>query len=194
MNSRKPMLTIPITDSTRATTSSGSLRLVAAIAAPQALLWLETGVGILAGRLEDGRRMPLEGIPGVPPAWGEALLHAGDFHGLPVWLLDTPPDAMESQPAWAPAFPVWLAAAAGASNLIHSSAGSALDVGADSIEVGSLVLVARPMPYGLIEKPLWRADPVMLTGFGPLLVTAAVATALVPLGQLLARRGAVSRA
>lgn len=53
---------------------------------------------------------------------------------------------------------------------------------------GALALLWVPMPFGLNESTLWPSDPALLRGFGPLLVTAALASALVPLARWLARR------
>jgi purine-nucleoside phosphorylase len=113
------------------------------VSAPHALFFLGTGAGVLPGRLEEARRLPLSLAPGVPAAWGEALLHYGELNSLPVWVIeDAPADADDGEPAWAAAFPVWLAAAAGAVSLIHTAAGSALDLGADSLALGTLALVS----------------------------------------------------
>ena len=113
------------------------------VSAPHALFFLGTGAGVLPGRLEEARRIPLSLAPGVPAAWGEALLHYGELNSLPVWVIeDAPADADDGEPAWAAAFPVWLAAAAGAVSLVHTAAGSALDLGADSLALGTLALVS----------------------------------------------------
>jgi hypothetical protein len=53
---------------------------------------------------------------------------------------------------------------------------------------GALALLFRPMPFGLNEATLWPSEPTLMRGFGPLLLTAALASVLVPLGQWLARR------
>jgi len=108
------------------------------------LFLLGTGVGLLPGRLRDGRRLPLSSVEGVPESWGEALLHYGDFHGLPAWMIeDAHLDAREEEPAWCPAFPVWLAATAGASTLIHTSAGRSLEDGdGQSLPAGTLALLS----------------------------------------------------
>jgi len=125
------------------------------VIAPHALFLLGTGLGVLPGRLEDGRRIPLDRAEGVPAAWRAALLHHGRFNGLPVWLLeDAPADPDPADEPWAEAFPIWLAAAAGASTLIHSSAGSGLPAGRNAVEIGSLALLS---------------DHVNLSGTTPLL-------------------------
>lgn len=125
------------------------------VPAPHALLLLGTGVGVLPGRLESAGRIPLEVAKGLPPAWEGALLHYGELQGLPVWLLeDAAADPLPDDPPWAAAFPVWLAAAAGAASLIHTTAGSALDAGEDSLPVGAFALVS---------------DHVNLSGTTPLL-------------------------
>ena len=70
-------------------------------------------------------------------------MHYGELESLPVWLIeDAPEDAPDGEPPWAAAFPVWLAAAAGAVSLVHTAAGSALDLGADSLALGTLALVS----------------------------------------------------
>jgi len=113
------------------------------VTAPHALLFLRTGIGVLPGRLEGGGRIPLEVAEDVPAAWGGTLLHFGEFEQLPVWILeDAPIDPTPEAPPWAAAFPVWLAAAAGASSLIHTAAGSALDAGPDTLPLGSLALLS----------------------------------------------------
>ena len=110
---------------------------------PEALFLLGCGVGVLPGRLEGGGRTPLAGLPGVPEAWADALLHYGQFNGLSVWMLeDAPHTPAEGDPAWVGAFPVWLAAAAGCSTLVHTSAGSALPRASEPLAVGTIALVS----------------------------------------------------
>lgn len=109
---------------------------------PAALFFLGTGLGMLPGRLANARRLPLSTIGGVPTSWRETLLHWGDFNGLPVWMMeDAPTDALDLEPPWSGGFPVWLAAAAGASTMIHTSAGQALPT-ASPLAVGSLALLS----------------------------------------------------
>jgi purine-nucleoside phosphorylase len=121
---------------------------------PCALFFLATGLGLLPARLERGRRIPLSAIEGVPAIWREQVLHHGSFNGLPIWMLeDAPLPSLSaeppSEPTWAEGFPVWLAAVAGASSLIHVTAGCALPRGPSSqaedadgeLRVGSLALV-----------------------------------------------------
>jgi purine-nucleoside phosphorylase len=112
------------------------------VSAPTALLFSATGLGMLPSRLKDGRRLPLSKIEGVPACWQHAVLHWGEFNGMPIWMLeDEPADLEADAPAWAEAFPIWLAAAAGASALIHTSAGHALAV-AGAPALGALALVS----------------------------------------------------
>lgn len=107
---------------------------------PVALYLLSTGVDVLAGRLEKAGRLPLSKLTGTPPEWSDSLLHFGLLRGLPVWLLENAPTESElGAPPWTSAFPVWLAAAAGASTLITTSAGSSLD--AANAPIGTLALV-----------------------------------------------------
>ena len=57
---------------------------------------------------------------------------------------------------------------------------------------GAVPLLLSPMPFGLNESTLWSSDPALMRGFGPLLLTAIFASALVPLGQWLSRRNGVN--
>ena len=98
-------------------------------APPATLVLLGTGLGLLPERLSGARDLALGGLPSVPPRWHGARLWSGDLGGHPVWLLDdlsTDPTPAAG-PAWESAFPVWLAAAAGARLCLHTSAGSGLD-------------------------------------------------------------------
>jgi purine-nucleoside phosphorylase len=97
------------------------------VPAPSALLWSTPGLGLLTGRLEEAGRLPLERLPRVPTGWRDALLHWGRLAGLGVWMLEAPIAPAERVEApWEPAWPVWLAAAAGASTLLHCSVCAAL--------------------------------------------------------------------
>ncbi|MCE9594838.1 MAG: hypothetical protein K8S98_11665 [Planctomycetes bacterium] len=109
------------------------------VPAPEALFWPATGTGILPGRLVRGGKLPLDRVDGVPRAWRDAVLAWGDFHGLAVWMLeDAPLEAEAGEPVWMRSFPVWLAAASGASALVHASAGVALERDGRELAVGSL--------------------------------------------------------
>ncbi|HVS08653.1 MAG TPA: hypothetical protein VMS76_02175 [Planctomycetota bacterium] len=130
----------------------------AGVAEPTALVLVATGIGLLPGRLRGGGRIPLERAEGVPPAWRGALLHHGELNGLAVWLLeDAALEVQEGEPAWSAAFPVWMAAAAGASSLVHVSAGSALPA-----EKGS----GHALPLGALAL---LADHINLSGSTPLI-------------------------
>jgi len=112
------------------------------VGAPTALLFSSTGLGLLPARLKDGRRLPLSQIAGVPACWQQAVLHWGDFNGLSLWMIDDEPGDLEAgAPPWVEAFPVWLAAAAGASALLHTSAGHALPL-AGAPELGAFALLS----------------------------------------------------
>jgi len=129
---------------------------------PEALFLLGCGVGVLPGRLKDAGRIPLSAIKGVPEAWADALLHHGIFNGLCVWMLeDAPRTATEDDPHWVGAFPVWLAAAAGAATLVHTSAGNALPRQAG--QAGSEP--EAPLPVGTVALV---SDHVNLSGESPL--------------------------
>jgi purine-nucleoside phosphorylase len=118
----------------------------AGVPSPRALFLLGTGGGLVPLRLSGGTRTSLASIPGVPEPWRRAELHAGELDGLPCWILEDapgPPDLgalpAPDEPAWVRGFPCWLAAAAGAEVLVHTSAGASL---VDSIPAGSLALVS----------------------------------------------------
>ncbi|MEO6710328.1 MAG: hypothetical protein ABIP42_12175 [Planctomycetota bacterium] len=112
------------------------------VGAPTALFFSATGLGLLPARLAGGKRIALANLPGVPDCWQQAILHWGDFNGLAVWMIeDEPADLEASAPAWAEAFPVWLAAAAGASALVHTSAGHGLS-GNGGASLGTLALIS----------------------------------------------------
>lgn len=120
---------------------------------PAALYLLSTGVGVLAGRLESAGRLPFSKLDGTPRAWSDTLLHHGLLHGLPVWLVENSPlDRECGEDEWQRAFPLWLAAAAGASTFVHTSSGSSLDE-----------LAAPPGTLALLS------DHVNLSGTTPLL-------------------------
>lgn len=109
--------------------------------APEALFWPAIGSGILPGRIARGGKLPLARVDGVPRPWRDALLTWGDFHGLAVWMIDdAPSEAEDGEPGWMRSFPVWLAAAQGATALIHASAGVALEREGRALPVGSLAL------------------------------------------------------
>lgn len=98
------------------------------VARPAALYLLSTGVSVLSGRLQRAGRLPLSKLDGTPRAWSDALLHWGLLDGLPIWLLENSPlDREPSEPEWQRAFPLWLAAAAGASTFVSTTASSSLD-------------------------------------------------------------------
>ena len=112
------------------------------VGSPAALFFSATGLGLLPARLEGGRRIPLANVPGVPACWQDAILHWGNFNGLAAWMIpDEPADLEPGAPAWAEAFPVWLAAAAGASALVHTSAGHGLN-GERGAKLGTLALLS----------------------------------------------------
>jgi purine-nucleoside phosphorylase len=115
-------------------------------AARPAMLGLcATGVGFLPERLVDARAFPLAEVEGVPEPWRRAELVVGRLGAVDGWWLDdlsAEPEAVATAP-WVRGFPCWLAAAAGARVLVHTSAGSALPAaeGRARIEPGTLALV-----------------------------------------------------
>lgn len=114
----------------------------AGVPEPDVLLLLGTGLGGLPANLRADGRVPLGPVPGVPRCWRETVLVHGRVGGGTVWLLeDAAEDVAEPGPAWEAAFPLWLAAAAGAQMVVHTSAGVALATD-DPVPVGSLVVVS----------------------------------------------------
>jgi len=96
---------------------------------PRALYLLGTGVGFLPGRLADALEVELGELCAECEPWNGQVLRAGRLGRLPVWLLeDVSGEPLADEPAspWMRVLPVWLAAAAGAQVLVHTSAGSAL--------------------------------------------------------------------
>lgn len=116
------------------------------IVPPRALYLLATGGGLVPLRLARGSRTPLARIDGVPEAWRGATLHAGELAGTPVWIVEDAPGSAETgglphegEPGWLRGFPCWLAGAAGASILVHTSAGASL---LPDLEPGTLALAS----------------------------------------------------
>lgn len=103
-----------------------------ALPAPQALFSCGTGLGTLPGALRPAHRVTLAEVPGVPRPWRDAELHAGKLGALDVWLIEDAPGDLEFgeggapiDPPWARCFPIWLAAAAGATlGVVTGAAGS----------------------------------------------------------------------
>lgn len=112
------------------------------VARPRVLLFLGTGIDTFAERLAALERVRVPDAPEVPERWRGAALCAGALDALPVWLLaDTsgdPPRAGE--PEWAPGWPCWLAARAGARAFALSAAGLALAAEAAAPAPGTLAL------------------------------------------------------
>lgn len=111
---------------------------------PSALFFLGTGAGVLPERLEQRHDFELAEIPGCPPAFDEARLFTGRLQGLPIWAVDRFGDLGQEGPAWSGGFPVWLAAASGATSVLCTAAAGALPSPGETgpIPIGSFV-VAR---------------------------------------------------
>lgn len=112
---------------------------------PAILYLLGTGLGTLPGALSGEREISLGELPGVPAAWSAAHLLAGELGGARVWLLEDAPGLLESgegdagaQP-WHRAYPVWLAAAAGASVCVITAAGGSVT---EDLPCGELAVLA----------------------------------------------------
>jgi purine-nucleoside phosphorylase len=137
---------------TRAALDEAVDRALAALAAretaePQALILLATGGATLATRLAGLERVPFAKVDGAPAAWRETTLYTGRLGDLSVWIVDDAPGAAEDggreepgEEPWTRGFPVLLSASAGASVLVHASAGAALASGT-RIAPGSLAFV-----------------------------------------------------
>lgn len=101
--------------------------------APNVLYLMATGVELFAEHLRDPREVALAAWKEVPGPWRAATLVTGRLGGFEAWLLDDvsedPPGSGEPRAPWLAGFPVWLAAARGASVCLHTSAGSALPAG-----------------------------------------------------------------
>ncbi|MEZ6013741.1 MAG: hypothetical protein R3F49_01390 [Planctomycetota bacterium] len=98
---------------------------------PDVLLFLATGLGAhLPGALTSPRRFELSELEGAPLAWREEVLHTGRLGRTNVWILEDAPGGLEfgegGDAPWEAAWPIWLASAAGAMVLVHTSAGTAL--------------------------------------------------------------------
>ncbi len=96
-----------------------------AVAAPEVLFLMATGVHLFMERFEERAELPLGDIPGVLEPWDGEVLHTGRLGGLRAWALDDvsgEPGSGESPP-WSLGYPIWLASACGASLSVHTSAG-----------------------------------------------------------------------
>jgi purine-nucleoside phosphorylase len=117
---------------------------------PEVLVFLGTGVGMLPASLKTGARVPLGKVAGMPAIWNDVMLHSGQLGALSVWLVEDapgPPDqGLSEAPGEAPwqrGYPCWLAAAAGASVCVHTSAGHSLaDANGRLVRPGALALVS----------------------------------------------------
>ena len=133
------------------------------VPAPNVLLLVGTGLGSLPERFsyQHGATtaVDLDGVDGLPAPWSSQVLHHGTInteHGpAVVWMLEDQaldaPQQLDEVP-WHRGFACWLAAKAGATVLLHSSAGGSL--GSGSHQPGDLALVR---------------DHLNLTGSSPLL-------------------------
>jgi len=102
---------------------------LAGVPDPDALFLMATGVGFLPARLADAHEVELGELCSECEPWNDQVLRAGRVGGLSAWFLDDvsgEPLFDEPTSPWMRALPVWLAAAAGAHVLVHTSAGSAL--------------------------------------------------------------------
>ncbi len=108
------------------------------VPAPDVLCWMASGVGLMPSQLEQAGKLPWTRTEGVPASWSQTVLYFGRVGQLCVWLLEPPRDMSPGEPAWASAFPVWLAAASKASVLLIVGAGTALG----DLQPGTLALAS----------------------------------------------------
>jgi len=97
--------------------------------APDVLFLMGTGVDLFGERLRDPMEIELGEFEETPQPWRTCELQAGRLGPLSVWLLDdlgSEDGGLELDAPWQWGLPIWLAAAAGASVLVHTSAGCAL--------------------------------------------------------------------
>lgn len=138
----------------------------AQVAMPETLLLFATGVGLLPERLGSAVDVDLGDLSGTPQRFKGVSLWTGTLNGHPVWLVEdvsTDPQATDDGSSWEAAFPVWLAAAAGARLMVHASAGVALsDEG--PLEVGSFAMALDHINLSA-ETPLLGLGE---TSLGPL--------------------------
>ena len=116
------------------------------IPAPRALFLLGTGASLLPLRLQKAARTSLAAIEGTPAAWRRATLSAGSLAGVEAWILEDAPGPPErgalpdaDEAPWVRGFPCWLAAAAGAAVVVHTSAGASLR---EDLAPGTFALVS----------------------------------------------------
>lgn len=125
----------------------------AGVPAPDALFLMATGVGFLPGRLREALEIELGELSGECEPWAAQVLRVGRLGGLTAWFLEDvsgEPLADEPESPWMRALPVWLAAAAGAQVLVHSTAGSALpsaEEGRARVEPRSLAMLSDHLNF-----------------------------------------------
>ncbi len=128
------------------------------VCAPSVLLSLATGLDLLPERLEDSGSIDLQRYADIPETWRDSTLFYGRLGWTPVWVLEDKnldprlPDG--GKPAWEAALPIWLAARAGATTLLHASACAALESDAREVRsVGSLAILRDHLNFSG-ESPL----------------------------------------
>jgi purine nucleoside phosphorylase len=93
---------------------------------PDVLLFTSTGARGLVSALEDGVKLDLADVEGTPGTFRTGSLFAGRMGTTAVWIVEDAPRRGEAHAPWTRAFPIWIAASAGAQFVIHTSAGTAL--------------------------------------------------------------------
>lgn len=142
----------------RAVTAASQAAAALGLPGPSALLLMATGTSRIERELDEAVAVELGDLDGVPPRWAAVRLVQGLAGDRSVWLLsDAPAPATPGEAPWTAAFPVWWAAAAGATAMVHASAGTGLD-GDGAPPPGSLAVLRDHIN-------LSGASP--LTGLGP---------------------------
>ena len=108
---------------------------------PDVLFLLGTGKGLLPELVTIVEQVPLAG---APHPWTEETLTVARLGDLVVWILEALGDdpRFPGQAPWRAGFPVWLSARAGASVLVHVSAGSLLTRERSDLVAGGLAVVS----------------------------------------------------
>lgn len=99
------------------------------VTAPRVLVASSTGIARLAGELVDAVALEVTGPEDDQPL----RLLAGALGGVGVWIADVAVDEARAGGGRARAFPIWLAASAGASWVLHTCAGTSLADDADAV-------------------------------------------------------------
>jgi len=96
---------------------------------PRILVASSTGTARLAAEIAGAAEVTLDGVGADAPL----RLLAGTLAGVEVWIADVAVDEARAGGGRARAFPIWLAASAGAAWVLHTCAGTSLSEDADAV-------------------------------------------------------------